>query len=75
MKESQNEQILAYLKSGNSLTPLQALELFNCWALSSRIADLNRPEKIIGAEMIKDERTGKRYAKYYYIGQMEMILK
>lgn len=72
---SQNDEILAYLKAGNSLTPLDALNLFNCWALSSRVADLNKPEKIIGSQMVKDEKTGKRYAKYFYIGQMEMLLK
>lgn len=72
---SQSDQILEYLKAGNSLTPMDALNLFNCWSLSSRVADLNKPEKIIGSQMVKDEKTGKRYARYFYIGQMEMLLK
>lgn len=67
MTESQNKQILDYLKSGKSLTPLEALSLFDCWALSSRIANLKQEGYDIVTEMINDEKTGKRYAKYHLI--------
>ncbi len=40
MKQSQNAQILKWLKSGKTLTALQALEKFGCWRLAARIDDL-----------------------------------
>ena len=40
--ESQNKQILAHLRSGRSLNPLQALEHFGCFRLSARIYDLKK---------------------------------
>ena len=39
---SQKYQILAYLKSGRSLTPLRALELFKCFRLAARVCELKR---------------------------------
>lgn len=42
---SQTKQILAYMKSGNSINPLQALSMFGCFRLGARIADI---AKIIG---------------------------
>ena len=41
-KASQNDRILAYLKSGKSLTQRDAVKLFNCYRLSARIADLRK---------------------------------
>lgn len=62
---SQNEAILNYLKPpGRTLTPMRALRLFNCWALSSRIAELNKPRRIIKSELVYDKKTKKTYAKY-----------
>lgn len=62
---SQNADILAYLRAGNSLTALEALSKFNCWALSSRISEL---QKELGAEWIISEMitlpNGKRVARY-----------
>ena len=40
MSQTQNEQILDYLKSGKSITPLEALEKFGCFRLSARIFNL-----------------------------------
>lgn len=39
---SQAEQILAYLITGATLTPLDALQRFGCLALHSRAAELRR---------------------------------
>lgn len=39
---SQTKQILAYLQSGNSITPLEALNLFGCMRLQARIYDIER---------------------------------
>lgn len=38
--ETQNKQILDYLKSGKSITAIDALNKFKCFRLASRIADL-----------------------------------
>ena len=40
--ETQNAQILARLKSGKTITPLEALAEFGCLRLSGRIYDLRR---------------------------------
>lgn len=37
---TQNEQVLAYLKTGKTLTPLDALREFGCFRLSARIYEL-----------------------------------
>jgi len=60
---SQNQRIANYLKAGKTLTPLQALSKFDCWALSSRIANLNREG--MGIKMKLVEKNGKRFAMYY----------
>ena len=61
---SQNEKILAYLQAGNSLTPIPALELFGCWALSSRISDLNKKGHNIKSELITLDN-GKKVSRYW----------
>jgi hypothetical protein len=60
----QNKEILAYLEAGGSLTPMDALNLFNCWALSSRISDLKKEGHDIKSELVKGEN-GKRYSRYW----------
>ena len=41
-KISQDKLIINYLKSGESLTPLDALKMFNCFRLGARIFDLKK---------------------------------
>lgn len=60
--ESQNKQILEYLKQGNSITPIEALNLFGSFRLGSRIFDLKEKGYKIDTELVKDGR--KKYAKY-----------
>lgn len=61
--ESQNKQIKAWLESGKSITPLDALYLFGSLRLGARIFDLKNDYGMnIKTEMI--EENGKRYAKY-----------
>jgi len=60
---SQEIAIHEHLKAGNHLTPLEALRLFNCWSLSSRIADLNRKGAGIHSKLVK--ANGKQYAEYF----------
>ena len=61
--ESQNKQIKAWLESGKSLTPLDALALFNSFRLGARVFDLkNNYGMNIKTEMV--EENGKRFARY-----------
>lgn len=60
--KSQESEILKYLQSGQSLTPLEALERFGSFRLGARVFSLKKQGHPIIAEMI--EFRGKRFAKY-----------
>ena len=60
---SQEAGILQYLQAGGLLTPMDALRLFNCWALSSRCSDLRRKGYNIISKLEHGEN-GKTYARY-----------
>ena len=59
---SQAEEILAYLRTGKSISPLEALEKFGCFRLGGRIYDLKKAGHKINTELV--ERNGKRFAEY-----------
>lgn len=61
-RKSQNKEILAWLQSGKSITPLEALERFGCFRLGGRIFEL----KAEGWPIVTDTVTenGKRFASY-----------
>lgn len=61
--ESQNAMILAHLESGNTITGMDALNLFDCWSLPQRIKNLRDYGWNIHKTMEKEGR--KRYARYY----------
>jgi len=61
-RKSQNDRILGYLQEGNTITPLEALDLFGCFRLSARIHDLKKRE-CIGVKTIK--HNGKCFSGYY----------
>ena len=42
---SQNKRIFAYLMEGHRITSLEALNLFGCMRLASRISDIRRPSR------------------------------
>ena len=63
MKTSQKQKILKHLSSGRSLSPLQALGLFGCYRLASRIYDLKRTGHPIET-IIKSDDQGRTYASY-----------
>ena len=67
-KKSQTEAIRDYLLQGHSITPMDALELFGCFRLGARIADLKKMGMNIESEIRKDEGTGKRYSRYWLVG-------
>lgn len=39
---SQTRAILAYMKAGNGITPMDALNLCGCFRLSARIAEIKK---------------------------------
>lgn len=61
--DSQNALIKGWLLNGYSITPMEALNMFGCFRLSARIANL-RDE---GFEVVTDMVTinDKRVARYY----------
>lgn len=61
--ETQCKQIAAHLKGGNTITALEALSLFGCFRLASRIHDLRVAGYDIIVERIKTA-TGKTVAQY-----------
>lgn len=63
--KSQKERILEHLLSGKSISPLEALNLYGSLRLGARIADIRSEGYIVYMEMVKDPKTGKRYAQYY----------
>lgn len=63
--ESQRLQILRYLAKGYSLTVVEAIEKFGCYALSQRCGELKREGWPIRTRMIKT-KTGKRIGAYEY---------
>jgi len=64
--ESQNKQIKAYLKEGNSITAIQALEKFGCFRLAARIKDLKETGMVIDKAMIANNE-GKHHAIYWEV--------
>ena len=61
--KSQCDVILQHLKSGKSLTPLDALRLYGCFRLAARIHDLRCAGHDI--EMTWAEFDDSRVAEYY----------
>lgn len=64
--KSQNKQIKNWLETGNSITPIEALNLFGCFRLGARIHDLkNKFGLNIKTEIVEQDK--KRFAKYSLI--------
>lgn len=65
-KTAQSARILLHLKSGKSITALEALNLYGCFRLAARISDLRK----LGHKIKSDRCTnqfGKTFAKYSLI--------
>ena len=58
----QNRAILNYLESGGSLSPIEALNKFQCFRLAARIRDLRKAGHDIQTKTVKE--AGKKYAVY-----------
>ena len=64
---SQKKLILEYLKLGQPITPIEALQHFGCFRLGARIADLKKEGYDIRTEIVTDPENNKRYASYTLI--------
>jgi len=62
--ESQREQILRYLKEGNVIDPMVALQKFQSYRLGARIFELRQEGHDIKSEVIYKDRR-KIFAKYW----------
>lgn len=61
--QSQTKQIRRHLEAGNTLTALQALNLFNCLRLSGRIHELRHDHDLpVHSEIVSVN--GKHVAQY-----------
>ena len=58
----QNRAILNYLESGGSLSPIEALNRFQCFRLAARVRDLRKAGHDIQTKTVKED--GKKYAVY-----------
>ena len=63
--ESQTARILTDLKSGKTITPIEALNNHGCFRLAARIHRLRERGWPIKTELVEDD--GKTFAKYYLI--------
>jgi len=63
---SQKDAILTALQAGERLTPLKALQRFQCMTLSQRVTELRREGKPINSRMVPNHEGGrKRIAEYW----------
>ena len=69
---TQTQAIYEYLKQGNSITPLEALEKFGCFRLGARIWELKDQGFNIQMTMVKNN--GKHFASYKLIKNEEQCL-
>ena len=60
---SQTQQILEYLQRGNSITPIDALNLFGSFRLGARIKDLRNMKYPIKSKLVTNGR--KKWAEYW----------
>ena len=62
--ESQNKRILEHLSLGRTITSLEALSLFQCFRLASRINDLKNKGHKVKSEMVIVGNNKKKVARY-----------
>lgn len=61
---TQREKILAHLKSGKTITAMEALNQFGCFRLAARIKELKDKGHCIVTRMILTKHSKKRVAEY-----------
>ncbi len=60
---SQRQAVLAWLETGKTLTPMQALYEFGCFRLGARVEELRRQGWNVITDMV-EVGNGKRVAQY-----------
>ena len=65
--ESQNKRIFAYLMEGHRITSLEALNLFGCMRLASRISDIRRDHPEVNIKVDRIETATKKKVDQYYV--------
>jgi hypothetical protein len=69
-KDLQKEKILAYMKKGKGITQKEAVELFGCYRLSARIADLRRDYAIVTKT---EPNKGRGYHARYFLKEVDDV--
>ena len=62
--KSQADRILDYMLAGNAITPLEALNLFGCFRLPARIAEIKARGYLVYSEFVNLENQ-KKVKRYY----------
>lgn len=62
-RNSQTDKILAFMQNGGAITAALAVEMFNCYRLAARIADIRQRGFIVMTQYRKTP-SGARYAVY-----------
>ena len=62
----QAKRVLKYLHSGYTITGLQALKLFGCMRLASRISEMKKEGLTISKTMVKQ---GNKHFAQYHMGR------
>ena len=63
-KTTQDQTILNHLKSGRSITAVEAVRLYNCYRLSANIERLRKAGYNIVTHYEKNSRSTGRHARY-----------
>ncbi len=63
--KTQEQMILEHLRSGRSLSPIEAMREYKILRLAARIEALRKDGYPIRTMMESDRRTGKRWARYW----------
>jgi len=69
IKISQEDRILEYLKTGKSITPIDALNMFGCFRLGARVFSLKK--KGYRIEEMDTHINGKTFARYFLAEENE----
>ena len=65
--KTQKEEVLSYLKKHKSITSWEAIQEFHITRLAAIIHDLKYDGNSIIMERMKDDVTGKTWAKYKFL--------
>lgn len=67
-KATQTQEILDYMKAGNHIDPLKALNFFGCFRLAARIADIRRMGYEVNSKLVlivHPNGATKKYKEYW----------